>query len=524
MHWTDRIAKTLLRRGKRHTIASGISISGHIHIGHSNDVFIADAVRRSVEELGGKAEVFWYADDFDPMRRVPWPLTKEYEKYLGVPYIEIPSPDPKYKNFVDFFSRPFVESLGSFGIRAKIYSSVEVYRSGKLAELTRVALEHAGEIRAILNKYRSKPLREDWLPYDAICERCGKLATTRAYDWGGNLVKYRCEDSTYAKGCGHEGEADYTKGDGKLTWRVEWPARWKLFGVTCEPFGKDHAVAGGSYDTGKLIARKIFDHRPPHPIPYEWVSLRGKPMSSSKGQVFTLPQWLEVAEPELLRYLIFRSKAMKAKDFDPGLPLLDLYDEYDNLENIYFGETKVSKSREPQLRRIYEISQVGEVPKKKPQRVSFRLATITCQVTRDTDHAIKVLQSKGELVKPSKPDIQLVTEGLKRAENWVEKYAPERLRLKLLDTLPAKVKQELTREQRQGLGKLAEDLSKREFKPEELHNHIYEVAKGAGLKPPELFRAIYQVLLGRNSGPKVGSFVSALDREFVIARFEEASA
>ena len=90
MHWVDRTAKTLLRKSKRHVIASGISISGHIHIGHCNDVFIADAVRRSIVENGGSAVAFWYADDFDPMRRVPHPLPSEYEQYLGVPYVDIP--------------------------------------------------------------------------------------------------------------------------------------------------------------------------------------------------------------------------------------------------------------------------------------------------------------------------------------------------------------------------------------------------------------------------------------------------
>ncbi len=524
MHWTDRIAKALLRRGKRHVIASGISISGHIHIGHSNDVFIADAIRRSIEKQGGKAEVIWYADDFDPMRRVPWPLSEEYQKYLGMPYIEIPSPDPKYKNFVEFFSRPFVESLKSFGIQAKIYSSAEIYRSGKLANLIRIALENAGTIRAILNKYRSKPLREDWLPYDAICEKCGKLSTTRSYDWHDNVVSYICEGSPYAEGCGHEGSADFTKGEGKLTWRVEWPARWKLLGVTCEPFGKDHAVTGGSYDTGKIIARRIFKCVPPYPVPYEWVSLKEKPMSSSKGHVFTLPQWLEIAEPELLRYFIFRSKAMKAKNFDPGVPLLDLYDEYDKLEGVYFGTVQAPKGREEQLRRIYEVAQVRKVPKKQPQRVPFRLAVITAQVTRDAKHAIVRLGEKGFLVKPSKLDIKLATERLKRASNWAKKYAPERLRIKLLESLSPDVKRSLTKVQKRGLERLSEDLSRRDFEPVELHNHIYEIAEEVGIKPPEFFETIYLVLLGRKSGPRVGNFIAVLDKNFIIRRFQEASA
>ncbi len=526
MHWIDKVAKALLKRGKKHVIASGISVSGHIHIGHCNDVFIADGVRRAVEESGGKAEAFWYADDYDPMRRIPWPLNEgelaeKYKQYLGVPYVDIPSPDPNYKNFVDYFARPFIESLGDFGINVKIYSGAEIYRSGKMAGLTKTALKQADKIRSILNKYRSELLPEDWLPYDAICEKCGRIATTRTFAWHGNYVSYRCEGCDYVSGCGHEGEADYTKGEGKLTWRVEWPARWKLLKVTCEPFGKDHAVVGGSYDTGKLIAKQVFKYRAPYPVTYEWVSLHGERMSSSKGVVFTLPQWLEIAEPELLRYFIFRSKPMKAKDFDPGLALLDLYDEFDLVEQVRFGKVEASDRRKKQFKRIYELSQRSKPSKRLVQRVSFRFATVLSQVMRDEKHAIEVLTSKGMLTNPSEADVKLAIRRLGCAGKWVSKYAPERLRFKVSEEVPFEAVRRLTEQQKQGLAQLATDLSSRDYTPVELHNHIYEIGKKIGLKVPDLFKAIYLALLGRESGPRAGNFISALDKEFVISRFKE---
>lgn len=392
-----------------------------------------------------------------------------------------------------------------------------------MTDLIRTSLENADEIRAILNRYREKPLPEDWLPYDVVCSNCGKLATTRAYAWHDNYVSYICEGCDYTAGCRHRGEADYTRGEGKLTWRVEWPARWKLIGVTCEPFGKDHAVVGGSYDTGKLIAERVFGYHAPYPVPYEWVSLKGRRMSSSKGVVFTLPQWLEIAEPELLRYFIFRSKPMKAKEFDPGLPLLDFYDEYDLMEGVYFGKVKPSDRREEQLKRIYELSQTGEPPKVQPQRVPFRFAAVLSQVMRDAEHATEILTSRKMLISPDKSDIEFAILRLGRARNWIEKHAPERLRFKISKTLPSDIKQSLTKEQRKGLGQLSADLSKHDYTPVELHNHIYELAERIELKPPELFKAIYLVLIERESGPRAGNFISVLDKEFVIERFKEAS-
>ena len=61
----------------------------------------------------------------------------------------------------------------------------------------------------------------------------------------------------YSCKCGHTGRSDVRKDQGKLPWRIEWPAKWKILGVTVEPFGKDHGAPGGSYDTGKAIAEKI---------------------------------------------------------------------------------------------------------------------------------------------------------------------------------------------------------------------------------------------------------------------------
>ncbi|MEM2679415.1 MAG: lysine--tRNA ligase [Candidatus Hadarchaeales archaeon] len=515
MHWVDLIAEELLERGRRHTVASGISISGHIHIGHANDVFIADAIAKVLRKKGADARAIWYADDYDPMRRVPSPLNEnEFGRYLGYPYVNIPSPDPAYRSFVDYFSRPFIESLKSFGIEVEIFSAAEIYRSGMMSELIRIALQKSEKIRKILNMFRETPLPDDWLPFDPLCENCGRISTTRAIDWHGDFVRYRCEGASYVEGCGHEGEADYTKGEGKLTWRVEWPARWKLLGVTCEPFGKDHAAAGGSYDTGRLIAREVFECEPPYPVPYEWVAMGGEKLSSSKGVVFTLKQWLEVAEPELLRYFIFRSKPMKAKEFNPS-NLPDLYDEYDLAERVYFGEGELPLSRVEQVKRIYELSQVDGLAKKKPQRVPFRFAAVLCQIKRSEEETLEILKSRGLLVNPDEDDIRRALLRLRLARRWVELYAPEHLKFEILTETPS-VK--LDEKQREGLRRLAEIMSHAELGPVELHTKIYELAREIGLDPPKLFEAIYLAFLGRPSGPRAGAFLSALDRRFVVER------
>ena len=60
----------------------------------------------------------------------------------------------------------------------------------------------------------------------------------RGFDRGAGTIAASCA-------CGWEGDVE-AAGGGKLTWRVDWPARWRICGCTFEPFGKDHATRGGS--------------------------------------------------------------------------------------------------------------------------------------------------------------------------------------------------------------------------------------------------------------------------------------
>ena len=53
---------------------------------------------------------------------------------------------------------------------------------------------------------------------------------------------------------------------------------------------------------------------------------------------------------------------------------------------------------------------------------------------------------------------------------------------------------------------------------ETLHALIHDVKEESGLSPKEFFTAIYVVFLGKESGPKVGWFLSTLEKDFVVGR------
>ncbi len=53
MHWADVLADELLKEGKKHVLATGITPSGPIHIGNMREIFTTDAVYRCLKSKGG---------------------------------------------------------------------------------------------------------------------------------------------------------------------------------------------------------------------------------------------------------------------------------------------------------------------------------------------------------------------------------------------------------------------------------------------------------------------------------------
>jgi lysyl-tRNA synthetase class 1 len=66
-HWADVIADNVA--AKKHTIATGITPSGEIHIGNMREVVTADAAYRALCDAGIDAELIYIADTLDlPVR------------------------------------------------------------------------------------------------------------------------------------------------------------------------------------------------------------------------------------------------------------------------------------------------------------------------------------------------------------------------------------------------------------------------------------------------------------------------
>jgi lysyl-tRNA synthetase class 1 len=490
MHWADVIASELIEISSFHRIATGISPSGHIHLGNLREMVTADAVRRALIDAGGKAEMVYIADDMDPLRRRYPFLPEKYSEYVGMPLCKIPDPTGCHESYSEHFLQPFLESLDILGIPVEVRRASEMYRQGLYESAIKLSLKEKDKIAQIIREVTGRELEEDWYPFMPLCESCGRINTTAVTGFDDHWIYYSCM-------CGNTGKGSY-KGGGKLSWRLDWVARWKILQITCEPFGKDHAAAGGSYDTGKRLAREVFDYPPPYPVPYEWIHLKGKgAMKSSKGIVIPVREFIEAIPPEIVRYIIIRVKPEKHIDFDPGFGLLEIIDEFE--QKIFERDRSV------------QLSLVGEV---RYTEVLFRHLIVVGQIANwDPEKTLEILERNGYRRSEVSDDVK---RRLKYCRVWLEKYAPENLRFKL-----NMGKVELSDEERRFIEKYSERL-REDMNAEEIHTLVYEVAKGHGIDANKAFKAIYRILVGKEQGPRVGYFIKSLGVEWVKKRFHEA--
>jgi len=514
MHWADVLAEDLLKKQRKHVLATGITPSGPIHIGNMREILTTDAVYRCLVEKGGDAEFIYICDDYDPLRKVYPHLSQSYGQYVGKPLSEIPCPCGNHASYADHYLTSFLGSLHQIGVNPRVYRASEMYYKGEYNESIQIALENTTAIRTILETLSGRKMPNDWVPYNVKCETCGRLSSTHPGLYEYPMIEYTCD-------YGHAGEIDIRKGgQGKLPWRVDWPARWRMLGVTFEPCGKDHATVGGTRDTGAKISEEVFHYPPPAGLVYEFILLKGQgAMHSSKGTAVSGEEMLMMTPPEVLRFLIMRNQPNRHIVFDSGLGLLTLVDEYDKEEEIYFGKEPEIKGMK-EYKKVYELSQPYHVPTTIPLHLPYRHLVMVNQIAKAWAEVKEILIRTGQLPKKlKKEDEEHLRQRAEHVRYWLAAFAPADVKFKVKETLPDVP---LTEEQHTILSMLKERIQDLAWEPEAIHNAIYEISEEKKIPIKTAFSAVYLILLGQEKGPRAGYFLSNLKKEFVLNRLTEA--
>jgi len=479
-------------------------------------VAIHGLISEVLAEYGIKNEYRYELNDFDDFDSIPSYLDAEkYTEHLGKPLYAVPSPETGFKNYAEYFGAEFIDVHKKSGFTPTYYRATELYQSGKMDALVKIALERASDIRRILKEVSGSEKDESWLPISVVCENCSKLKTTRAYDFDGETIGYTCDQTPYGStACGHSGRVTPWKGTAKLFWKVDWAAKWVAQGVDIEGGGKDHSTKGGSRDVANHIAREIFNYEPPFDIPYEFFLVGGKKMSSSKGRGSSAKDICDLFPPQVFRLALIGKDIREQIDVDPaGESVPRLYDWFDELAD------GIRKGKADDYSRLFFLCELPEnrAGLSSLWQMRFREVAFIVQMPHlSLDE--EAMQLKGREL--TEDESRALEDRARYAKFWLSTYAPEEFKYELQKEMPSV---ELSDPQKNALKVLSKYLQDNECTGEEIHARLHELKTEVPIYPKDLFQAIYRIFLNRDSGPKAGWFLAGLPHDFVLKRLNETS-
>jgi lysyl-tRNA synthetase class 1 len=243
-------------------------------------------------------------------------------------------------------------------------------------------------------------------------------------------------------------------------------------------------------------------------VQYEMFTDRGgKKISKSAGNVFTPQVWYRYGTPQSLNLLIYKrfvgTKSGSVEDIPTHM------DELDDLEDVFFGKTKMSDQMEKaQASGLYEYCWMTKPPKEPTVHVPYNLVLKLARLAPKGQEKAFIeskLREYGYLDKTTNGLEQRITYAL----NWAEDFAEEAPEVTLNEQEVAIVNAVLT------------ELRKANT-PDELQGVAFNAAKAHDWKPRDVFPVVYRVLLGKTQGPRLGPYIALIGKEGVISTLEGA--
>jgi lysyl-tRNA synthetase class 1 len=537
MEWADELAA---RVSGPQVVNDSKTPSGTVHVGSLRGPVILDVITRALRASGHETTLLYGVDDLDPMDAQALLTPDAVEREMGRPLAHIPDQEPDgHASYARHHAQRFIDTFAGLGVHPdRYYWMSEHYAAGDMDPYIRIALDRADVVREVYRRVANVQHPATWHPISVICPTCGRVGTTIVTKWDGERVFFECRPDlvTWATGCGSSGWVSPFGGAAKLPWNLEWAAQWSLFGVTIEPCGKDLATAGGSRDRSDSIAREVFEREPPINVPYEFLNIGGRKMSTSKGRGTPATLIAEVVPPEQLRLLFLRPRPNQAIEFDPdGTDAIPrLFDEFDRLGDAIAGRD-VKGELPLGFANVFRYSLLDPNADYEAEAARFRFAfshLATLIQIPGVDIVDAAAQEKGERL----DDVERASLEMRAvaARRWLEHFAPDDAKIEVQPTLPAEAAT-LDAQDRAFLGAFlerAKELATDRGGPagpavaaggDAWQAAIFESATEGGLKPGRAFRALYLAFLGRPNGPRAGWLLAKLDAEFVIQRLREAA-
>lgn len=507
MQWLNQIVDELIAHHPDGEILveSGGSPSGTHHLGHMREFVTSDAIMLELRRRGRQARHIYFADDLDALRKIPQDVPADFEQYLGMPLCDVPAPDGSDQSYADYFLAQLERATAALGVEVTFIRAHEKYRSGFFVPAIERSLERLPEARKALEAISGRALNDQWSPIQILEAGRLKNRTFLRLDKEAKTIYYEDAD-------GNEQAVKYDAGQVKLDWRLDWPGRWWLMNVLAEPFGRDHATKGGSWDTGVQIMKDVYEKEPPYPVPYDFINMAGdnKKMSASRGTGLDAEEGSTIMPPEVVRYFILRAAPGKRLYFDPINGVVQLMDE--------FAALAAKPDRTQAENQLLYVCTQGQ-DRKTVSRVPFSHLVASYQASlKDADTTLAVIR-RTEHRETAETDAAIIRNELKFIDAWLQKRAPDDIKFELAAQVNLA---DFSEQETAFLNALGDKIAQAPADADGawFHNAMYELKESMGLQPKEMFTTLYRALIGKTSGPRAGWFLSILPRDWLMARLQ----
>ncbi|HKU48471.1 MAG TPA: lysine--tRNA ligase [Nitrososphaera sp.] len=527
--WIDKVADALVKREQKLgrglgtvRVESGLGASGIPHIGSMGDAVRAYGIALALQNLGVKSELVAYSDDMDGLRKIPAGLPDWLKDHIARPVSSIPDPfGDCHSSYGAHMSSLLLDGLDRAGIKYRFQSGKQAYADGILVRQIDTILQSRERLGKKIAEFVGQEKYTEVLPYFPVCENCGRLYTAVAQEYRPDekRVSYSCTGGRIGKadvkGCGHRGEADITKGQGKLAWKVEFAARWQALDIRFEAYGKDIM---DSVRINDWVADEILGYHHPFHVKYEmFLDKSGKKISKSAGNVLTPQMWMRYGTPESILLLLYkRITGTRHVGLDDVRSLMD---EYDQLEDKYFG--KVKEDNPAKLVRekgLYEYINKLQPPKQPSPHMPYQLVVQQALIfPQGEDDGSNSNNNNGSASRYEKIFNRLVTYNIVKeksdavmnrirlAANWADDNSE-------LQESSEKFEVQLSEVQKKAVTQLLETI--RPFSgmqstldnAKALQSGVFEVAKSNGIEPKLFFTLLYRMFLNTDRGPRIGNY------------------
>ncbi len=485
---------------------TGFGPSGLPHIGTFAEVARTTWVRNAYEALSGRpTELIAFSDDMDGLRKVPLNLPNQemLRQHIGRPLCAIPDPFGQFESYSAHMNHKLREMLDVYGFDYRFQSSAEAYRSGHFNQGLSILLQKVEEVKAIILPTLGDEKQEYWSPFFPICERCGRVNSTRvlAYHPESNSLDYACDrQEGLLQSCGYRGTTSVLDGRVKVGWKADWALRWYSYDIAYEMYGSD------LLESARLSAKieRLMGKHPPDGFFYElFLDEEGRKISKSVGKGLTVDTWVHYAPLESLLYFLFQN---------PG-----------QAKRLYWGV--VPKSVDEYLAALREYPALD--PAKQPDSPIWHIFSRGARVPDyGTSINFTLINNLISAVGMGEPSLVL---------DYLERYDPPAVKYRAIledlvqkginyyrdHVLPHKRFRTPTEEERRLLRYIHDRLAQMDSADENALQAIpFDAAREFGAPPQEVFKLFYETVLGQERGPRFGTFTRLVGKEKVLALLE----